>query len=166
MALSANITDEPLLLLFDILGLLYSGLLCHVYQYYDTELPTKPYLGLAYFIPVVVGCRQRRNLARTLRDNDDVISTLEMLMGIVMHLLAVVAYAAIFGTDVGHLLISLSSISVASAFVFGNSLKTIYESVVFLFVIRPYQVWAVRISCHTATTPRGCNRYLDTPYPT
>jgi small-conductance mechanosensitive channel len=61
-------------------------------------------------------------------------------MGIVMHLIALVAYAAVFRTDVGHLLISLSSISVASAFVFGNSMKTIYESVIFLFVIRPYQV--------------------------
>ena len=85
-------------------------------------------------------CRQRRNLARTLRDNDDVIRTLETLTGIIVHLLAVVAYAAIFRVDVGHLLISLSSISVACAFVFGNSMKTIYESVVFLFVIRPYQV--------------------------
>lgn len=57
-----------------------------------------------------------------------------------MHTIALVAYAAIFGIDVGHLLISLSSIGVASAFVFGNSLKAVYESVVFLFVIRPYQV--------------------------
>ena len=88
----------------------------------------------------VCACRQRRNLARTLRDNDDVIRTLEVLTGIMMHMLALVAYAAIFGVDVGHLLISLSSISVASAFVFGNSLRTIFESVVFLFVIRPYQV--------------------------
>lgn len=59
-----------------------------------------------------------------------------------MHTIALVAYAAIFGSDVGHLLISLSSISVAFAFVFGNSLKIIYECVLFLFVIRPYQVLA------------------------
>jgi mechanosensitive ion channel protein 4/5/6/7/8/9/10 len=85
-------------------------------------------------------CRQRRNLAGTLSDNDDVIRTLETLMGIFMHVLALFAYMAIFGMNVQHLLISLSSISVASAFVFGNSLRTLYESVVFLFVIRPYQV--------------------------
>lgn len=47
---------------------------------------------------------------------------------------------ACFDIDIGHLLITLSSLSLAFAFVFGNSLKTVYESVVFLFVIRPYQV--------------------------
>lgn len=57
-----------------------------------------------------------------------------------MHTLALVAYLACFHVDIGHLLITLSSLSLAFAFVFGNSLKTVYESVVFLFVIRPYQV--------------------------
>lgn len=85
-------------------------------------------------------CRERRNLARTLRDNDDVISTLQTLLGFFMHSLALVAYMAVFNIDIGHLLLTLSSLSLAFAFVFGNSLKTVYESVVFLFVIRPYQV--------------------------
>lgn len=89
-------------------------------------------------------CRERRNLARTLQDNDEVINTLEALVGATMHVLAAFWYAWIFGTDVGHLIISLSSMGVACAFVFGNSLRTIYESVVFLFIIRPYQV---RRSC-------------------
>eukprot|EP00892_Ulva_mutabilis_P010917 jgi/Ulvmu1/8198/UM041_0007.1 len=84
--------------------------------------------------------RERRNLARTLQDNDQVIGTLEALVGATMHVLAAFSYAGIFGTDVGHLVISLSSMGVACAFVFGNSLRTIYESVVFLFIIRPYQV--------------------------
>jgi hypothetical protein len=85
-------------------------------------------------------CRERRNLARTLKDNDDVISTLQTLLGILMHTIALVAYMACFNIDIGHLLITLSSLSLAFAFIFGNSLKTLYESVVFLFVIRPYQV--------------------------
>jgi hypothetical protein len=97
-------------------------------------------------------CRQRRNLAATLSDNDDVIGTLETLTGLVMHLLALFTYMAIFGVNVQHLLISLSSISVASAFVFGNSLRTLYESVVFLFVTRPYQV---RTSRHCAAVYCG-----------
>lgn len=84
--------------------------------------------------------RERRNLARTLQDNDQVIRTLEGLVGACMHVLAMFSYAWIFGTDVGHLVISLSSMGLACAFVFGNSLRTIYESVVFLFIIRPYQV--------------------------
>lgn len=84
--------------------------------------------------------RERRNLARTLQDNDQVIRTLEGLVGACMHVLALFGYAWIFGADVGHLVLSLSSMGLACAFVFGNSLRTIYESVVFLFIIRPYQV--------------------------
>lgn len=86
--------------------------------------------------------RERRNLARTLQDNDDVIHTLEGLIGCAMHLFAIVPYIMIFQGPITSMLWSLSSVSVAGAFVFGNSLKTVYESVVFLFVIRPYQVRA------------------------
>jgi small-conductance mechanosensitive channel len=57
-----------------------------------------------------------------------------------MHICGVFAYLAIFGLDVTHLVISLSSMALAFAFIFGNSLRTIYESVVFLFVVRPYKV--------------------------
>ena len=49
-------------------------------------------------------------------------------------------YLYIFGVDVSHLVISLSSLTVAFAFIFGNNLRTIYESVLFLFVVRPYKV--------------------------
>ena len=56
------------------------------------------------------------------------------------NVLCVRSYLAIFGVDVSHLVISLSSMTLAGAFVFGNSLRTIYESVVFLFVVRAYKV--------------------------
>lgn len=48
------------------------------------------------------------------------------------------SYLAIFGVNVQHLLISFSSVAVAFAFVFGNSLREVYESVVWLFVVNPY----------------------------
>jgi small-conductance mechanosensitive channel len=108
-------------------------------------------------------CRQRRNLAGTLRDNQDVIRTLEMLTGLVMHVIALVAYMAIFGVNVAHLLLSLSSISLAFAFVFGNSLRTVYESVVFLFMIRPYQVrlpyFCILLCMQSRTIQRYCGWY-------
>lgn len=47
-------------------------------------------------------------------------------------------YLAIFNVNVQHLLISFSSVAVAFAFVFGNSLREVYESVVWLFVVNPY----------------------------
>lgn len=47
-------------------------------------------------------------------------------------------YLAIFGVNVQHLLISFSSVAVAFAFVFGNSLREVYESIMWLFVVNPY----------------------------
>jgi small-conductance mechanosensitive channel len=50
---------------------------------------------------------------------------MQALVGFVMHTCAFFAYLAIFGVDVGHLVISLSSMALASAFVFGNTIKTV-----------------------------------------
>jgi small-conductance mechanosensitive channel len=85
-------------------------------------------------------CRERRNIANTLLDTSAVMTTLEMLVGCILHVGACFCYMAIFGVDVGHLLLSLSSMAIAFAFIFGNSLRTVYESVVFLFLVHPYQV--------------------------
>jgi small-conductance mechanosensitive channel len=84
--------------------------------------------------------RERRNAALTLYDNEQVINTLSGILGAIMHLVATFAYAAIFGFQIKPILISLSSMALAFVFIFGNTVKTIYESLVFLFMIRPYQV--------------------------
>eukprot|EP00892_Ulva_mutabilis_P002520 jgi/Ulvmu1/12269/UM087_0002.1 len=84
--------------------------------------------------------QERRNVALTLMDNDEVIRTLQALVGAVLHAVAVFAYLFIFGVDIRHVLISLSSMGLAFVFVFGNNLRAVYESLVFLFMIRPYQV--------------------------
>ena len=48
---------------------------------------------------------------------------------------------------------SLSSMTLALAFVFGNSLRTVYESVVFLFIVRPYKVGASPTLARPAPVP-------------
>ena len=86
--------------------------------------------------------RERRDVAITLANTEVVLGTLSLLVGCILHLCAGFAYLYIFGVDVSHLVISLSSMTLAFAFIFGNSLRTVYESVVFLFVVRPYKVGA------------------------
>ena len=87
-----------------------------------------------------MACRERRNVAITLANTEAVIASLSALIGVACHLGAFFAYLAIFGVDVQQLVISLSSMTLALTFVFGHSLQVIYESVVFLFVVRPFQV--------------------------
>ena len=42
--------------------------------------------------------------------------------------------------DIQKLWVFISSIIIGSAFVFGNSVKQLYESVIFLFLVHPYDV--------------------------
>ena len=42
--------------------------------------------------------------------------------------------------DVNKVYVTLSSIILAFAFVFGNNIRNLYESVIFLFVVHPYDV--------------------------
>lgn len=42
--------------------------------------------------------------------------------------------------DIQKLWVFISSVIIASAFVFGNSVKQLFESVIFLFFVHPYDV--------------------------
>ena len=42
--------------------------------------------------------------------------------------------------DIANLWVSISTIALAFVFIFGNSVKNLYESVLFLFVIHPFDV--------------------------
>ena len=88
----------------------------------------------------MLSCRQRRNLALTLYDNDEVINTMRSLVGVVMHVAAWFSYLYIFDVNLNHLIITLSSTGLGFAVIFGNSMRAVYESMVFLFVVRPFQV--------------------------
>ncbi|KAL3133145.1 hypothetical protein ABBQ38_007040 [Trebouxia sp. C0009 RCD-2024] len=84
--------------------------------------------------------KERKNLAYTLQDARGVVSKLELIMGVMMHVLFVFFYLIIFDVDVNKVWLSFSSVFLAFVFVFGNSLRNMYESVIFLFVMHPYDV--------------------------
>ena len=116
-------------------------------------------------------CRERRDVAITLANTEEVLATLSALVGGVLHVAACFAYLAIFGVDVSHLVISLSSVAIAFAFIFGDSVKRVYESVVFLFVERPFVVgdgllYKVRglagaLCCVISATTTTCESMCD-----
>ena len=57
--------------------------------------------------------RERRDVAITLANTEVVLSTLSTLVGCLLHAGAAFAYLYIFGVDVSHLVISLSSMTLA-----------------------------------------------------
>ncbi|KAK9786905.1 hypothetical protein WJX73_008469, partial [Symbiochloris irregularis] len=84
--------------------------------------------------------KSRKNLALTLQDSKTVIAKLELIFGTVLHVLAFFVYLIIFQVDINKVYVTLSSIILAFAFVFGNNIRNLYESVIFLFVVHPYDV--------------------------
>lgn len=55
-------------------------------------------------------------------------------------------YLYVFGVQVSRFAISFSTGTVAFAFIFGNSLREVYESLVWLFGVNPYDAGAHRIA--------------------
>lgn len=82
----------------------------------------------------------RANLAATLRDVRSVVGTLETLIGVLLHIVFVFLYLAIFDVNIRETYLGISSLILAFSFMFGNSIKEMYENVVFLFIIHPFDV--------------------------
>ncbi len=74
--------------------------------------------------------RVRRVLRRPLRRRRCLRSA------VIIHTASAVIYLSIFSVSVRALWLSVSSAVLAFAFVFGNSLRSLFECVVFLFVVR------------------------------
>ncbi|KAK9840563.1 hypothetical protein WJX81_001411 [Elliptochloris bilobata] len=84
--------------------------------------------------------RERRNLAVQLKDTKSVVGRLKLVLLLLLHIVAAFFYLLIFNVDIQKLWVFISSLIIGSAFVFGNSMKQLFESVIFLFVVHPYDV--------------------------
>jgi len=84
--------------------------------------------------------KERKDLAATLKDTRTVVGRLEFLIAFVVHTAFIFFYLLIFRVNVNRVWLTISSIVLAFAFVFGNSIRNVFESVVFLFVVHPFDV--------------------------
>ncbi|KAG2500887.1 hypothetical protein HYH03_001647 [Edaphochlamys debaryana] len=84
--------------------------------------------------------KERKKLALTLQDTRTVVAKLELIVGVALHVLCAFFYLVIWQVNVRELWLSISSITLAFVFVFGNSVRSIYEAVLFLFVVHPFDV--------------------------
>ncbi|KAL6757038.1 hypothetical protein V8C86DRAFT_3026394 [Haematococcus lacustris] len=101
--------------------------------------PTRITCGL-FEEAVIAIYKERKKLSLTLQDTHSVVGKLELICGVVLHVVAAGVYLAIFKVSIQQLWVTLSSVVLAFVFVFGNSLRAIYESVIFLFVVHPFDV--------------------------
>ncbi|KAJ4889156.1 Mechanosensitive ion channel protein 7 [Raphanus sativus] len=84
--------------------------------------------------------RERRALALTLNDTKTAVNKLHHMINIVTAIVIVVIWLVLLEIASSKVLLFVSSQVVLLAFIFGNTVKTVFESIIFLFIVHPYDV--------------------------
>ena len=83
---------------------------------------------------------RRRDLAKSLASTTSVLATLERIILSALYFLLVFIVLGIFDQNIVEMWFTASSMLLAFVFMFGNSFKQLFESVIFIFVIHPFDV--------------------------
>ncbi|CAO2813348.1 unnamed protein product [Amaranthus hypochondriacus] len=89
---------------------------------------------------LVKAFRDRRSLALTLNDTKSAVNKLNVMVNVIVSIIIVIIGVTSLNIITSQSLLFLSSQVVVVAFVFGNTCKNVFESIIFLFVIHPYDV--------------------------
>ncbi|XP_050211531.1 mechanosensitive ion channel protein 6-like [Mercurialis annua] len=84
--------------------------------------------------------RERRALALSLNDTKTAVDELHTMLNILVAIIIAIIWLLILGVPIAHFLVLISSQLLLVAFVFGNSCKTTFEAIIFLFVMHPFDV--------------------------
>ncbi|KAI4297810.1 hypothetical protein L6164_037675 [Bauhinia variegata] len=89
---------------------------------------------------VVNAFRERRALALSLNDTKTAVNKLHRMLNVTVAIVILVIALLILEIATTKFLLFLSSQLVVVAFIFGNTCKTIFEAIIFLFVMHPFDV--------------------------
>ncbi|ESQ30072.1 hypothetical protein EUTSA_v10012021mg, partial [Eutrema salsugineum] len=89
---------------------------------------------------VVNAFRERRALALTLNDTKTAVNRLHRIVDVLVSIVIIIVWLLILGIATTKFLFVISSQLLLVVFVFGNSCKTIFEAVIFVFVMHPFDV--------------------------
>ncbi|KAF7090374.1 hypothetical protein CFC21_093132 [Triticum aestivum] len=89
---------------------------------------------------VVNAFRERKALALTLNDTKTAVNKLNQMCNVVVGLIVSALWLLILGIATTHFFVFISSQLLVAVFVFGNTMKTIFEAIIFLFVMHPFDV--------------------------
>ncbi|XP_078154396.1 mechanosensitive ion channel protein 5-like [Carex rostrata] len=84
--------------------------------------------------------RDRKALALTLNDTKTAVNKLHQIVNVVVGVVVFVLWLLILGIATTQFFVFLSSQLVLAVFIFGNTLKTLFEALIFLFVRHPFDV--------------------------
>ncbi|CAI9769783.1 unnamed protein product [Fraxinus pennsylvanica] len=89
---------------------------------------------------VVNAFRERRALALTLNDTKTAVKKLHQMVNVLVGIIILIISLIILGIATSRFLLFVSSQIVVVAFIFGNMCKTIFEAIIFVFVMHPFDV--------------------------
>ncbi|PIA35557.1 hypothetical protein AQUCO_03500129v1 [Aquilegia coerulea] len=89
---------------------------------------------------VVNAFRERKALALTLDDTKTAVNQLHHMVNAVMGIIILIIWLLILGIATTQLLVVISSQLLLVAFMFGNTCKMVFEAIIFLFVMHPFDV--------------------------
>lgn len=84
--------------------------------------------------------RERRALALTLNDTKTAVNKLHRMLNFLVAVVILIIWLLILEIATSKFLVVVSSQLVLAAFIFGNTCKTIFEAIIFLFVMHPFDV--------------------------
>lgn len=84
--------------------------------------------------------RERRALALTLNDTKTAVNKLHQMVNAVIAVVVGIIWLLILGFATTHILVAISSQLLLVVFMFGNTCKAVFESIIFLFVMHPFDV--------------------------
>ena len=82
----------------------------------------------------------RKALAHSLTDTKTAVKQLNKLVTSVLVIITIVVWLLLMEIATTKVLVFLSSQLVVAAFMFGNTCKTIFEAIIFVFVMHPFDV--------------------------
>ncbi|KAJ1848471.1 hypothetical protein LPJ73_003962 [Coemansia sp. RSA 2703] len=84
--------------------------------------------------------KERRSLLNALSDMSQVVGKLDMFLTVFAVIIIVIIALLVFGLDPLKSLATMGTLFIGWSFVFGNTFKTVFECIVFLFQIHSYDV--------------------------
>ncbi|KAK6256935.1 hypothetical protein QUC31_000394 [Theobroma cacao] len=84
--------------------------------------------------------RDRKALALSLNDTKTAVDELHNMLNILVAIVIAVIWLIILGIPVTHFLVFISSQLLLVVFIFGNTCKTVFEAIIFLFIMHPFDV--------------------------
>ena len=83
---------------------------------------------------------ERKSLAHSLNDTKTAIEELNKLVSVIVLIMDIIVCLLLMGFLTTQILVFISSQLLLVVFLFGNTAKTVFEAIIFVFVMHPFAV--------------------------